>query len=62
MKLSKFNTFINYKSKFISYNAISNEFMLLEPVLYDLLETTKNNITGLKEIHPDFYQALIKNY
>ncbi|MDO9399682.1 MAG: radical SAM protein [bacterium] len=35
--------------------------MLLEPVLYDLLETTKNSVTGLKEVHPDFYQALIKN-
>lgn len=61
MKLSKFNTFINYQNKVVSYNATSNEFMLLDPFLFDLLESTKNNITELEEVHPDFYQELIKN-
>lgn len=63
MKLSQFNTYLNYEDKIITYNAFSNEFIVLEPLLYDLLSAAENedNVEGLKDVHPDFYNALSQN-
>jgi uncharacterized protein len=62
MKFSQFNSYVNYEGRVVAYNAFNNQFMLLEPVLHDLLEAAKNedNVKGLEEIHPDFYKALIE--
>jgi uncharacterized protein len=62
MKNSKFNNFFNYEDKKIGYNAFSNEFVLLDPELYELLTATirEENFKELNEIHPDFYTHLIE--
>lgn len=62
MKFSKFNNFFNYEDKKIGYNAYSNEFVLLDPELFELYEASKreNNLEGLNEIYKDFYLHLIE--
>lgn len=60
MKTSQFNTFFTYKSNIIGYNSFSNDFVILEPELYELYNAAKNEgIVGLSEIHPEFYNVLI---
>lgn len=62
MKYSKFNNFFNYEDKKIGYNAFANEFVLLDPELFDMLEASKreDDFDGLNDIHPDFYSHLIE--
>ena len=62
MKYSKFNNFFNYEDKKIGYNAFSNEFLLLDPELFDILEASKreNDFDELNNIHPEFYNHLIE--
>ncbi|HEX8349538.1 MAG TPA: radical SAM protein [Hymenobacter sp.] len=63
MKLSQFNTTVSYKDKFFLYNAFSNNFMLIEPLLKELLEAAKlhHNVSDLAEIHPPFYNRLVED-
>jgi uncharacterized protein len=62
MRPSYFNTFFDYDSKKIGYNSLSNEFIILEPVLHELYDaaTKEKNLPELNEIHPEFYQFLIQ--
>jgi len=62
MKYSKFNNFFNYEDKKIGYNAYANDFILLEPELFELLEASKReaNFDELNNIHPDFYEHLVE--
>lgn len=60
MKFSQFNNTVPYKDKIVLYNAFSNNFLLVEPLLRDLLEAAKaeNNAEGIANYHPQFYTAL----
>ncbi|GEM50724.1 radical SAM/SPASM domain-containing protein [Empedobacter brevis NBRC 14943 = ATCC 43319] len=60
MKLSKFNTAVNYDEGIIYHNSFTNRFLLLDPFLYDLIKSIreKQDFDTLKEVHEDFYNAL----
>ncbi|MDR2206109.1 MAG: radical SAM protein [Flavobacteriaceae bacterium] len=62
MKASQFNNFFFYEEKHIGYNAFTNEFMLLEPELYDIFNAAKhrNEWEELKTIHSNFYDFLME--
>ena len=62
-KPSQFNTFFNKDDVFIGYNALSNQFILLDPLLYDLIVAgqKQKNFSELEQIHSDFYNLLISN-
>ena len=61
MKYSQFNNHFFYEQKYIWFNSFSNEFLILEPILHDLLQSSINekNPLELKKIHQDFYDALL---
>jgi uncharacterized protein len=62
MKASQFNSFFFYEGKQIGYNAFTNEFLLLEPELFDLFNAAKHeeNWEELREIHYDFHDYLLE--
>lgn len=62
MVLSKFNTFFFYEDNYVGYNSYSNEFILVNPALYDLcvVGSKKNDYDELKEIHEEFYKFLVQ--
>ena len=65
MKYSQFNNHFFYEQKYIWFNSFSNEFLILEPILHELLiaSITENNPLELKDIHQDFFDALLsKNF
>ena len=65
MKYSQFNNHFFYEQKYIWFNSFSNEFLILEPILHELLiaSITENNPLELKDIHQDFlmryYQKIL---
>ncbi|WBL25749.1 radical SAM/SPASM domain-containing protein [Zunongwangia sp. HGR-M22] len=63
MKISFYNIFYPKDEKIIGYNTVSDRFVVLEPILYELLEasTNENNLEQLKEVHESFYQTLVEN-
>ncbi|MBL7787087.1 MAG: radical SAM protein [Chitinophagales bacterium] len=62
MKFSQFNTYIPYEGKIIAYNAYTNQYLLLEFLLYELIQSAQQyGIASLDAIHPSFYQALVDN-
>lgn len=63
MKLSKFNTSIYYNEKFIYHNSLTQNFLLLDPLLMDLVNAARaeDNITGIEEIHEELYKSLLLN-
>lgn len=62
MKLSKFNTAVNYDDSIIYHNSFTNKFLLLDPFLSDLVHSIKDqsDVETLHEIHEDFYNALLE--
>ena len=63
MKLSQFNNVVPYNESVVLYNAFSNRYLLVDPLLNDLIESAKaeNNIDDLIGYHPTFYTALVTN-
>ncbi|WP_413511743.1 radical SAM protein [Myroides odoratus] len=63
MKYSKFNTIVPFEDNFVYHNSFTQRFLLLKPLLIDLIEASKseNNIEELKIIHPDLFNSLIEN-
>ncbi|MGQ8867527.1 radical SAM protein [Myroides sp. TSA_177.3] len=61
MKTSFYNHFFENEGKVIGYNAITDHFLILEPILYDLFIAgwSEGKIHELKLIHEDFYNILI---
>ncbi len=61
MKASFYNHFFINNDKVVGYNAISDHFLILEPLLYELFEAgrTEDRIEDLKDIHEDFYNTLV---
>lgn len=63
MKLSKFNTTVLHKEKYIYHNSFTENFLLLEPILMDLINAAgnHNDLENLRVIHEDLYDALVEN-
>ena len=62
MKTSKYNIFFNSDNVEIGYNSYSNEFIILNPTLYDLYNVAlkQKNFDELNDVHPEFYNFLIQ--
>lgn len=62
MKNSQFNSFFPYQNKMIGYNSLSNKFLILDPLLFDLLDSgiKHESVDELKDIHEEFFNHLIK--
>lgn len=60
MKSSFYNNFFNFEGKTIGYNSLSDNFLVLEPILYELFEASikSNKIEELKGYHTDLYSIL----
>ena len=48
MKYSQFNNHFFYEQKYIWFNSFSNEFLILEPILHDLLQSSINEKNPLE--------------
>ena len=61
MKLSQFNSILPYFDNFILYNSFTDHFIMVKPILKELLEAAhnENNILGLKDYHPSFFNELV---
>lgn len=59
-KFSQFNTFVPYQEKVVGFNSYTQEFMVIEPLLHELVKAAKHeqNVDELEEIHPSFFEAL----
>jgi uncharacterized protein len=61
MKYSQFNAIIPYAEKFALYNSFSQKVIFIEETLKDILQAAVHeNIDALSEVHPTFYEYLIK--
>ncbi len=60
MKESYYNIFFPHENKIIAYNTISDNFLLLEPFLYDLFKASadEGKINDLKKLHPILFDTL----
>ncbi|WP_219223734.1 radical SAM/SPASM domain-containing protein [Pedobacter antarcticus] len=59
MKLSKYNNQVPYGEKTLLYNAYTDKFILVEPLINDLFTAAKNEgPEALQEIHPTFFEVL----
>ncbi len=63
MKVSFYNIFFTYEDKIIGYNSISDNFIILEQILYDLYKSSisENRIQDLPNYHETFYNDLLSN-
>ncbi len=59
MKYSQFNSIVTIENQIYLYNSFVQKFILIDPLLKDLLESAiVEGIDGLEEVHPDFYTYL----
>ncbi|MGB5929420.1 MAG: radical SAM protein, partial [Cyclobacteriaceae bacterium] len=60
MKLSRFNSFIPYKGNVIAFNSLTQQFLVLKPMLHDLLMASarEEGVDKLIDYHPTYYNAL----
>ena len=59
MKYSQFNSVVPYDNEFLLYNSFTNNYLVLMPLLKDLLMAAKEEgVDELKNVHPSFYNAL----
>jgi uncharacterized protein len=63
MKNSQFNTSFYYKKKWIVYNSLSNNFIILEPLVYELYlaASEEKKLSELSNYHEELYSTLIEN-
>lgn len=60
MKYSKYNFIIKDGNKYILYNALSDQIVLLLPAIHALYLEHRNHVDDLKHVHPNLYIYLIK--
>jgi uncharacterized protein len=62
MKVSQFNLFFPYEGYNVGFNSFSNEFIILEDMLYEMYHASKSSgsFDDLSEAHPDFYRLLVE--
>ncbi|WP_413666692.1 radical SAM protein [Mucilaginibacter sp. Mucisp86] len=59
MKYSQFNSVIPYENRFALYNSYNQKFMVIDPLLKELLDAAKHEgVNSLKDVHPTFYDYL----
>jgi len=59
MKASQFNVFFPHEGYQVGYNGFSNEFIILEPYLFELYKVAKENDFEELNLHsPEFYTLL----
>ncbi len=60
MKNSQFNTFLPYKGNVLGYNAFTDQYLLMQPFLYELFQAAlrEKDVAGLNEIHPGLVEGL----
>ncbi|WP_167356520.1 radical SAM/SPASM domain-containing protein [Pedobacter soli] len=63
MKNSQFNTSFFYNGKFVLYNSLNNNFILLEPIVYELYQAAakENQIDEISKYHEELYDILLEN-
>lgn len=63
LKASRFNSFIPFEGKMVSFNSFTQKFLVLESELLDLYNAAsiEGDFHGLREIHPEFFWELKKN-
>ncbi|MCO7319510.1 radical SAM protein, partial [Riemerella anatipestifer] len=61
MKNSQFNTSFFYNEKWVIYNSLKDNFILLEPLLYELYQaaTNENKLDDLTNYHETLYDTLV---
>ncbi len=59
MILSQFNSVVPYQGDYLLYNSFSNKFLVIKPLLRDLLLAARHeSVDDLQTVHPAFYKAL----
>ena len=60
MKSSQFNLFFPYEGYFVGYNSFSDNYLVLEEMLYEMYDASKRrkDFSELKEVNPQFYENL----
>jgi uncharacterized protein len=59
MKYSQFNSIIPFEDKFVMYNTFTNNAIVLDPLLKDLIEAAKvEGVDNLYDIHPSLFEAM----
>ena len=60
LKASRFNSFIPFEDKMLGFNAFTQRFLVLDPLLLDLFNASvqEDNVRGLSHIHPGFFKEL----
>jgi uncharacterized protein len=60
MKFSQFNNAVNYEGKVVLFNAFSDHFLYVDPMLQQLMDAAKaeSDVAGLEAYHPRFYKVL----
>jgi uncharacterized protein len=60
MKVSRFNLFFPHEGYEIGYNSFTNEFIILEEMLFDMYEAScqSTSFAELSQVHPEFYRLL----
>lgn len=63
MKISQFYNVISYENRNIIFNTLNFRFLIIDQLLLDLIEaaTKEDNIKGIEDYHPTFYNALVDN-
>jgi uncharacterized protein len=61
MKASQFNNIISYQNRPVIFNALTDKFLLLDPLLAQMVETAKaeHNMDQINDYHPDFFDRLV---
>jgi uncharacterized protein len=60
MKISRYNVFLPYEDKYVGFNTYRREYIILEPVLYEMYDASckMGSFEELKEVHIEFYEFL----
>lgn len=61
MKYSQFNSIVFFNENYHLYNSFNQKFIIIDPLLKELLDASQvEGIDKLEEIHPTFYDYLVK--
>ena len=60
MKWSRYNAILDYESYEVLYNCMNNNLVALDHKLRILLEENQECIERFENIHPEFYQYLLR--
>lgn len=63
MKKSQFTTSFWYEEKWVMFNALTNKFILLEPMVYELYQAAvhENKLNDIPDYHEELFDVLVDN-